>query len=741
MPVRNMLALVLLCTTALPAVAQPPLAEHLPESTICYAGWSGRSLVFDGSAFGQMLAEPGIGQFLGAMKSLAQTALPPNKSASLAHALAMGSLAWQHPAAIAISELESGDNGPKISAVLLLELARDGEAFQKHLDAFIESLENVTVTEKSEGGLPYRSIIGPNGSREVVVGFNGDVFFMAIGPDAARRVIGLKSEQSLATSKKFISSMAAVGGENIQIAFYLDVPELLKRAEAIVADKTPAEPDAGVSELRRIINALGLGQLEAVAGTTRIVDRGMLTRTRLFSPSPHRGLLLPLAGRTLTDADLAHIPDDADFVAAIKLSGEALYAEILHSLDVYSSGKDKDLKQQFSESVAQLEERIGVSITQDLLPAMGDTVVVSSASSQGGFGTGTVLSITMKDPAKVAEVITKIESYARENLPPAISLETTHAGRIEIHYLAGQLGVPWPVAPAWAIHEDRLLLAAWPQVLKTVLDKGGDIKQLSTSTLFAKHRSRVAKNASILSYTNTPKIIREIYPSLMLFGTMGTNALAMKMPVEAKPDWVPALSTLEKYLWPNIMTVSSDEKGITFETYDSLPVTGPLFSPLNSPMAIAVLLPSLNRAKSKAKGVISKTHLKGISNACLFYAEENDGAAPPDLAALISGPIQYLESTEIFISPLSNRSAPEISDGQFTGEIDYIYINPGNLQLIKRPGQIMLVYERPENYKGKHTVALFADGHIEQVSMIRLKAAIQLAKEHATKATEPADSF
>ncbi len=739
MPVRNMLVLILLCSTTLPVGAAPPLAKHLSESTICYAGWSGRSLVFDGSAFGQMLSEPGIGRFLGAMKSLAETTLPANRSASLTHALAMGSLAWQHPAAIALSELEPGDNGPEISAVVLIELARDGEAFQKHLDAFIESLENVTVTEKSEGGLPYRSIAGPNGSREVVVGFKGDLFFMATGPEAARRIIGLKPEQSLATSKKFTSSMAAVGGENIQIAFYLDVPELLKRTEAILAGKAPTAPDAGLSELRRIINALGLGQLEAVAGTTRIVDRGMLTRTRLFSPSPHRGLLLPLAGQELTDADLAHVPDDADFVAAIKLSGETLHAEILHSLDVYSAGKDKDLKRQFSEYIGQLEERIGVSITQDLLPALGDTVVVSSASSQGGFATGTVLSITMKDAAKVAEVIAKIESYAGENLPPTISLETAHAGRIEIRYLAGQFGMPWPVAPAWAIHEDRLLIAGWPQVLKTILDRGGDIKQLSTSTGFAKHRSRVAKNASVLSYTNTPQIMRQMYPSLIMLGTMGTNALAMKMPVGAKPDWVPALSTLEKYLWPNIMTVSSDETGITFETYGSVPGMAPLLSPLNTAVSAGIVLPSLQLAKRRTKELISKTHMEGLYLACLLYAENNNGASPPDFAALIGGRVQYVDEIDMFISPLSGRPTPGIIDGQFTGAIDYIYINPGNLHTIERPATLLLAYERSENYGGKKTIALFADGHIEQVSMIQLEAAIQLAKEHAKKATGSTD--
>ncbi len=71
--------------------------------------------------------------------------------------------------------------------------------------------------------------------------------------------------------------------------------------------------------------------------------------------------------------------------------------------------------------------------------------------------------------------------------------------------------------------------------------------------------------------------------------------------------------------------------------------------------------------------------------------------------------------------------------------IEYIYIIPGILHANERPATLLLAYERSENYGGKKTIALFADGHIEQVSMIQLEAAIQLAKEHAKKATGSTD--
>ena len=42
-------------------------------------------------------------------------------------------------------------------------------------------------------------------------------------------------------------------------------------------------------------------------------------------------------------------------------------------------------------------------------------------------------------------------------------------------------------------------------------------------------------------------------------------------------------------------------------------------------LLMAILIPSLNRAREQVKGVVCKTNLKNIHLAILMYAEDNDG--------------------------------------------------------------------------------------------------------------------
>ena len=60
------------------------------------------------SAFGQMLAEPGIARFAGSLISLARSNMPPDKAEAFNNVISMANIAWQHPVAIGnLSEMFS----------------------------------------------------------------------------------------------------------------------------------------------------------------------------------------------------------------------------------------------------------------------------------------------------------------------------------------------------------------------------------------------------------------------------------------------------------------------------------------------------------------------------------------------------------------------------------------------------------------------------------------------------------
>ena len=212
----------------------------------------------------------------------------------------------------------------------------------------------------------------------------------------------------------------------------------------------------------------------------------------------------------------------------------------------------------------------------------------------------------------------------------------------------------------------------------------------------------MAGKPSILCFANTPKILRQVYNFGLLGWTMVANMLPGEFGQSLKVEWLPPLTTLEKYLWPEITGVSADDEGITIESYGSIPAAN-LVMPLNSPLTLAILLPSLGRARGLAKEAASQANLNTMGKAIALYeAGHNDEKVPQDINELIES---GLISANAFKSPISSRVIKKDARGFIEGETDYVYI----ILPVDADGSLIRMYERPENYGGRGTFVLEAN--------------------------------
>ncbi len=581
---------------SLPAAGQYPLADRVPADSLVYVGWAGRSLTFDGSMAGQLLNEPALASMVEALRQAMVENIADDYSDRqvIEHAWDIALMAWQHPMALAV--LPPAENGlPIPSAMLIVDLGEDRESFAEHLDGLLTA-SGAEIEEITVGRLTCRMI--RTGGPPLVFGYVEDLLVVTTDPglivyvDEGSEGSAIAETRSLQDSERFVEAMAAVDGEDVQVAVYVDFTGLRETINGLLPP--PPEEDAFGSPLSifnsrdigRFWRAMGLDRATAIAGTTRIVDRQLRTTFRLFSPAPHQGYLMLFAGQPITDADLAGIPADADFVSVANISLADVLAEVRRAMRELQpdAPQGQGFEASFDEILLSLQEQFGFSLEDDLLASLGDTWVISSAASQGGFLTGTFLSVEVTDPDKLAEVIAALEAAAglgagvdeagRLVPPPddgALQIRTLQAGRAEIHYLAGSMRrSPMPVAPAWAIHQDRLYVAAWPQVLATVFQRES-IQPLTADADFQAYRAMVASEPSMLCYVNTPAIVRQLYGIILLGGTMGTNFLSGQG-IDADASWVPSLAAMERYLSPEISAISADEEGITLENVASLPM-------------------------------------------------------------------------------------------------------------------------------------------------------------------------
>lgn len=618
------------------ASAAAPMAKRVPSGALVYVGWAGTGgQTFAASRFGQLLKEPALAELAAGLKTLASAEFRrDDERKAFQHIWSMGLIVAQRPIAAIWTGLHETRQSPIPTGAVLIDLGKEKKAFEQHLKAFIDLAVkgNAPVGQATVGSVTYWKV-QEGGDPEVSFGFVGDVFFITLGPGIAADIITLEASDSLAADKTFTARMKEVGGDNEQLSMYVDVVGIRKVVEPLMK----AEMGRGDGPTPgQIFKALGLSKVQALASATRIIDKGMTQRTKLFTAAPHRGVLMPFAGKALTDADLAHVPADADFAAAANVSAAALWKEIRAVVRAIEPSAEAEMLQ----GLAQAEKAVGLSLEKDLLANMGDTYVISSAASQGGFLTGTVITIELTDAEAFGAAVTKIEGYFQRELlrekfraagdqfwcsrpghkpmphpgdcpvcgrkmtkgpprraRPAPSIETVKVGKQTIRYVALPMG-PVPVAPAWTVYKDKLYIAAFPQVLQVAIANDGK-DPLTASGAFKACRTKVSRDASMLSYVNTPQIIGQVYNLVLVGWTLGANAGSSEGPFSLKPAWLPAMSKLAHYLPPSISAVSSDKTGIIFEQTGTLPFGG-LFGgmgPMGSAVMMAFVMPRAVRVE------------------------------------------------------------------------------------------------------------------------------------------------
>ena len=671
---RVIIAASLVLVSCVPVQASAPLAERLPAKVLVYLGWAGKTGALDASAFGKLVNDPVVAEILDSAKQAIISKMPTGSPQEMfSNAWSMAGIAWKHPCAIALISLEpdrkegesrparaqtvdrevpepdkkKGEPQPKFA--LVIDLGKDREPFAQHLDAIILAAgKDIKLTDKTFQDVQYRQIDTPGGA-PLAFGYIGDLFFACFGEGVDKQIIGMKESASLKADKQFTEALSAVSDkDDAQCVVYEDIKGLIDAVDKIAPKTATTQPAGEASEVRKVVAAMGLDKATVVAGTMRFVDGGVYSKMKLFSPAPHKGLLKLVSGKPLVNADLAGVPADADFACAGNISASDAFNELKRFIN--AAAPDEDVR--LDERIADVEKRLGVSFEKDIFASLGDTWVISSAESQGGFLTGTLMTVEVKDAERLGAAIAKIEAFFKRQAAGAeqeepeptmtfwscsmhpqvreygpgqcpicnmelVQIETSidsgrrrkrgksfdicvmKSGKTEIHYVAASAWYfPMPVAPAWAIHEGKLYVALWPQVIVAAIEnppvdaakaeadaaERGAETMLTQSGLFRQARSKLAANPTVLVYMNTQRIFKKVYPLLLAGWTMGANALQREENITDAHRWLPALPRMNKYLGVYMAAVSADDTGILYEEFGSFPFQGLTSGPISSPL-------------------------------------------------------------------------------------------------------------------------------------------------------------
>jgi prepilin-type processing-associated H-X9-DG protein len=162
-------------------------------------------------------------------------------------------------------------------------------------------------------------------------------------------------------------------------------------------------------------------------------------------------------------------------------------------------------------------------------------------------------------------------------------------------------------------------------------------------------------------------------------------------------------------------------------------LSGPEIS--NEAMMIAILLPSLAKAKELANRAVSAANESGIIRQCIAYSQRHGGNLPPNLAVLVAD--GYV-TPRALVSPGSGLSPADITmpkpgnhlnliavAKQLAGHLSYSYFGQGvDLNDLTDPSELAVIFDVSELHHKHGCTVGFADGHVLWVPELQIPALV-----------------
>ncbi len=707
------------------AAAPYDLSQVTPDKALVYIGWSGASadVATEATAWSKLRAEPEVAAMLDTLWPTLKTSLlglaqkeGKDEGRELAEqGMALAEILWDSPLSLSVGQIVPREDGPGISAYLIVRAKERSAEIQTHIEALLKrGLPPEAFEPTQVGDVQLVKLAMPGMPLPVYYGVAGEYFVVAVGQESADVLIKTieGGAPSLAASERFGATMKNAGGTENYITGYLDVKAGLatfKMFQPMLAmARVPVLGDA--ETFQKILDETGISKVQAIGLTLRPEAQGFMSRLFVYAPGAAE-----TPAPAFDEAALAVVPADAHFFCGFNMDLAKTYDKLM---SIFGQVAEKE-KGEFDRELAKAEEELGLKIRDDILAPIGTNWLIYDWPHNGGvLFTGITASVDLRDADHFQDTIEKLLGLLQKEAKGKVTVELdTYRGQI-IAYV-NVIGVPMPFAPAWMIQGNRLTIALFPQILRAVVDQQKDkLPSIVDNTDYQRARKLMPKEVGSLSYMNTARGVNAMYPFVLPLAEVA-SAMAQGEKVDIKVGMLPSLHTLTKHLYGTISASSCTDQGWLMVSHGPLPVAVPGGGFAAAPaLAMSIALPALARAREQARMTVDASNMKQLAIAGILYAEEHRGEMPKSLDDLRGG-----------------KTLPPQVIGQLEqrGRLEYV----GGQMNTYDPRNVVAYMMRYSGGEPRYTVA-FLDGHVESVHSMRFDQIMKETQEQIEEAKKNA---
>lgn len=708
------------------AVIAQPLVDHVPEDAIVYIGWQGTDALgpaYEQSKLKTFIESSSIPRLFSESLPQFMQKLQEDDAEKVAGAQKLGDamkLVVKHPVAVFVSgfkpDASDDAEGPMPKIGIVVSAGKDKDAIAA---AFNEA---VKTAEEGDADLQARVIV------------EGDVVALVYGFSETEKLpaagaASFAKSNSMASLKKHAATDAA-------FSVAIDLEAILTRIDDNVKQEAAEADHASWVRARDASGLLGAKRFIVSGG---FAGNEWASQSFLEAPAPRKGLLKLLEPQPIDPALMNRVPRDATSVAV----GQFDFAGFIGVVRDIVTAANPEAGKMMGQGLGAVSMSLGRRVEGELLAPLGNQWALFTSPTTGGDGAVGMVAVNKLDDEKLAKAAWGDFYFAMSNMLPNLlrqqgvklvpkaddkSITKSIVYSMEINDTG--------IAPAFVVHGGCLYIGVMPStVIKaaTAADDG----QFTAQPQFAE-RVKAIGGPALTGFTyadlsetavDTLKQIEEVWPTVVT----QAQAEGVFLPQQLFPPGNQAAALLGPALAGSWM----DDTG--FHSRDRSPFPGSSIFGYKqadtmttvgvSAVAVAILLPSLNKARETANRIKAQANLTQIGKGCMLHSNENRGEAPPDLGSLLQQDI----TLDVFTSPSSDTTipadvrngTPEVKAAWVNANSDFVYIKPA-AKLSAVASDTAIGYEKLGIHGKDGTTVLFADGHAE---FMKRAAAIEVIQK------------
>ncbi|MEM7167881.1 MAG: hypothetical protein AAF581_20685 [Planctomycetota bacterium] len=624
--------LLLLCATFVPLHAADPI-EAMPANTLAYWGWDGMDNLqpkYAQTGLAKVLADPAIASILDqGWKSLRELALQ-NAGPELTDAIVtLLETMYRKPGAIALLDVELGQQGPLPQFVVCLDAADRTDGTLAKLDELCEMMDVATDNRIADGATSWRQVPLPDAPFPLLYGAVDGRVIIALGRSTARRITAhLRQQQPhLGSNPAFAAGRSATTGTITDSAF-VNVPALIQRGLTVFSEMgQPLPPVVPV-----LLQKSGIDRVRGISYSCALDGPGF---RRVFRIGIEGG---PKQLPAVQDADIAQIPKDTNFAAVTPFDLAMWYDLFMECVRAAMP----DRLEQIDADLQQLDKRLGFRLREDFLASLGTQAIVYEEPAMRTLLPSLTVVLKPTDANKLNECMHKILRFVAAMIPEdsdwRLRVHRTTIDGMELSH-AVVSGLPIPVAPAWAVHDGRLYMALHSASIEEAIYRQkteGAAGSLTANVDFRASRSKLPTPAHGVSYSNTPATVQSLYPTVAYFLQMAASYLGGANP-EMQTAMLPAPSAVAAHMFPDVGVELLSDDAYTAISYGPLPfsLSNVVLTTAAVSFVAGLTVPTINMTRRRAESVTTLNNARMLSIYCSMYADEHGGKFPRSLDALV----------------------------------------------------------------------------------------------------------